>query len=95
MLALFRSCAQPSLVHLLGADFVLQADPEHPDLYNWTSPFSKGIQTANHAFLATLADLPSDSLRDTASSWLTIQPLMGASASGTLLTPPPLHSSFR
>ena len=64
---LFKSCAQPSLQHLLASDIYYNYPHTHsPDLDSWTSPFIAATTAANHSLLAFLGNtttpLPEHSL---------------------------------
>ena len=56
---LYKSCAQPSLQHLITSDIYYHLDPTNPGpLDSWTSPFMAAITTADDQFLAHLGDVP-------------------------------------
>jgi hypothetical protein len=64
---LFRACSQPSITHLLSADFFLNAPfvpPPDLQLHTWSSPFISIIQEANKNFLAHLADTDPTTIHD-------------------------------
>ena len=68
---LFRCCAQPSLTHLLNADFYYNAPlvpPEDMGLFHWSSNFTNGVLKANNDFIAFLTAQPVDSIPTLAST---------------------------
>jgi hypothetical protein len=57
---LLKSCAQPSLQHLLISDICYNHDPDHSGpLHSWQSPFQEAISAANADLLAYLGNTPS------------------------------------
>jgi hypothetical protein len=57
MFLLFKSCAQPSLQHLLTSDIYYHCNPDMQEpLSQWTSPLCESISQTNTDFLAHLGD---------------------------------------